>query len=154
MDNKQTEKKFEFAQLRALRNASEGVQRVSENLTKAVRKLASEIAELGEEGDIITLGDYWLEIQYHSSKLGGYNFLFVCKDGVGPEKALDYEGGYLHGDFNCFIAGAEREEIIFFSENVTEIIRKFVKKWEDQETRFTKALEKIKIFEEKEEISQ
>ena len=142
--------KFSYTQLRALRNASEGVTRVSENLKKAVRELAGEIADSGKEGDTITIGKYWLEIQYMESKMAGYNFLFICENGVGPEKALDHSGGYLHGDFNCYIHAADREEIVFFAENITEILEKFTAKWKKQETRFTKALEKIKKFEEKE----
>ena len=99
---------------------------------------------------ILNIGKYWLEIQYLESKLGGYNFLFICENGIGPEKALDYSGGYLHGDFNCYIHAADREEIVFFAENITEILEKFTVKWKKQETRFTKALEKINKFEEKE----
>lgn len=134
---------FTSSQLRVLRNAAEGVTRVTDQLIEIVKEIANVIAKLGLPGNEIMIGRERLYIDHRSSKMAGYNFLFLETDQVG-DTAFDFSGGYLHDDFNCYIHGASKDQIIWFAENLGDILQGFIDLWESQKEIRTVYLGKIK----------
>jgi len=142
-------------QFRTLRKASEGITRVTEQMTNLVYDIAYQISDLGKPNDSVIVAGETLRIARIQvpAKDSVYNYLLL-KDGhnclclfdskhekLGSEYLTDL--GYL-ADPNNYCPPT-REQKIFFLQNLTAIIQAFTNLWIEQEREITDLLERVKL---------
>lgn len=142
-------------EFRTLRKASEGITRVTQQMTNLVYDIAYEISNLGKPNDSVIVAGETLRIVRIQVPANDtlYNYLLL-KDGkyclclfdikrekLGSEYLTDL--GYL-ADLNTYCPPT-REQKIFFLQNLTEIIQAFTTLWIEQERKIPELLERVKL---------
>ena len=136
---------FTSSQLRLLKNASEGVKRVTEQLEKTIYEIAYLVSDLGSKNDSITIDKKQLQIIEDTDT--GYNYLTLTTEqkteadlyGIIFDYARDYkkiidfniENEPLSYRFHGY--KPTRDYYKFFAENLGDILQGFITLWKSQE---------------------
>ena len=103
--------------LKRLERAGQGHSKATQKLHAAAADLAYQIEQIVPEGIEMPRG---YTVRYVQTGVGGEYFLTraVFEDGEWKEQYIDGFGGYLHGDFSCWIPAQTRETSLAFASDV------------------------------------
>ncbi|MCC6581874.1 MAG: hypothetical protein IT440_15700 [Phycisphaeraceae bacterium] len=122
--------------LQFLNQSSEKLEKSRARLDKACRIIADKISlsEAARDGDNVTVdGRVYQVTRMESRSLGSEWFLASMEDSEYRRGFICVEKGhYLHGDFNCWLEPAPRNDKVNFATHAAEIVNAFAALWEER----------------------
>ncbi|MFQ5980103.1 MAG: hypothetical protein ACE5OZ_18370 [Candidatus Heimdallarchaeota archaeon] len=115
---------------------------MTDRLRESIIKITEEIVDMGMDRDQVTVNGRKLtieEVEYFS----GTKFLLIESSWPGPPIAMNYDSHWAQiGHWE----GPGRDEIAWFAENLTEILREFTKLWDERAKKFLKIEERFQTL--------
>jgi hypothetical protein len=134
--------------VKRLERAGSENSRTTQKLFGAARQVAELIEDMVPAGEELPRGYYVKKVQSNI----GYG-LFLCYDELVENnleitRYIDGIGGYLHGDFHCWIPGQDRDTVLQFAKDVAtgflDEIAEWLEKRAEENQKATEVLENAK----------